>query len=110
MELVVVTLIALAAFAAVLVPLFRRGAGSGDEREFATGTELPAEGFVPVGVAASAPLQPQQTTEDDVEREVMRYRVAVRAGTICRRCGQANPEDSRFCYECGVRLARADAK
>ena len=36
-----------------------------------------------------------------VEEEVVRYREALRAGTICARCGQANPTGSRFCGDCG---------
>ena len=36
-----------------------------------------------------------------VEQEVVRYREALRAGTICVRCGQANPAGSRFCGDCG---------
>jgi hypothetical protein len=43
-----------------------------------------------------------------VEAEVNRYREALRAETLCSRCGQANPPASRFCYECGKRLPAAD--
>ncbi len=43
----------------------------------------------------------------EVESEVQRYRVALRAGTICTRCGQANPPGSRFCGECGRPLRNA---
>ena len=39
--------------------------------------------------------------------EVDRYREAIRAGTLCERCGQANAPDSRFCGECGRPLAVA---
>jgi hypothetical protein len=40
----------------------------------------------------------------------MRYREALRANTVCRRCGQANPAGSRYCFECGSTLAAADAE
>ncbi|HEY8484100.1 MAG TPA: hypothetical protein VIL13_05765 [Longimicrobiales bacterium] len=39
-----------------------------------------------------------------LEAEVARYREALRAGTICRRCRYANPGGSRFCADCGRRL------
>jgi hypothetical protein len=47
----------------------------------------------------------QRTAE--IEAEVLRYRDALRAGTICTRCGQANPAGSRFCGECGRALPNA---
>ena len=34
---------------------------------------------------------------------------ALRAGTVCRRCGRANPSGSAFCAECGRRLRSARA-
>jgi len=37
--------------------------------------------------------------------EVDRYREALRAGTLCGHCGQANDPGSRFCAECGKPLA-----
>ncbi|HEX6938466.1 MAG TPA: zinc ribbon domain-containing protein [Longimicrobiales bacterium] len=39
-----------------------------------------------------------------LDREVERYREAVRAGTVCARCRFANPAGSRFCADCGRRL------
>jgi hypothetical protein len=36
-----------------------------------------------------------------IEREVLRFREALRAGTVCTRCSQANPPGSRFCGDCG---------
>lgn len=122
MELLVIAVIALVAFAAVLIPLFRTKPG-GDDSEFtvadtrlAPQQPLPDPALAPMAsgpVPAAADLTPHETefqTEDDVEREILRYRAAVRAGTLCRRCGQANPADSAFCFECGAALPRADAK
>ena len=43
----------------------------------------------------------------DIERDVMLYREALRAGTVCTRCGQANKTDSRFCADCGRPLRNA---
>lgn len=48
----------------------------------------------------------QPLDEGDVEAEVERYRAALRAGTVCFECGRANPEDARFCAECGRALLR----
>lgn len=39
--------------------------------------------------------------------EVERYREAIRAGTLCEQCGQANAPGSRFCGECGRPLVPA---
>ncbi|HSK19776.1 MAG TPA: zinc ribbon domain-containing protein [Longimicrobiales bacterium] len=123
MEMLVIGLIAVAAFAAVLFPLFRRRPGFGDETEFenippASTVERTAAGAA--GTAADAPraahgaaggAAPDAATgEDPIEAEVMRYREAVRAGTVCRKCGQANPADSLYCFECGARLPLADAR
>lgn len=43
-----------------------------------------------------------------VEQEVERYREAIRADTLCKRCGQANPAGSRYCFECGKQLPALD--
>ena len=115
MELLVITIIAVVAFALVLIPLFRRGPRGDDEREFGGGARTDAA-FVPIGAGPATPIADvteqdgREVAVDDVEREVLRYRTAVRAGTICRKCGQANPADSLFCFECGAQLQRADAK
>jgi len=37
----------------------------------------------------------------EIEREVLRFREALRAGTVCARCSQANPPGSRYCGDCG---------
>jgi ribosomal protein L40E len=166
MEMVVIAVVAVVAFAAVLVPLFRRGAGaSADASEFdspasqpapkpkpkskpnatakavpgaarpghavdpdagagivppmasgpatpvaptgATAPDVPAEPTVPDAQAQSRQAAP--APGDPVEAEVARYREALRAGTICRKCGEANPPGSRFCADCGADLPVEDA-
>ena len=47
---------------------------------------------------------------EPVEDEIMRYRAAVRADTLCPRCGQANPPGSKYCCECGRTLPAVDAQ
>jgi hypothetical protein len=37
----------------------------------------------------------------ELDADVTRYREALRAGTVCPRCRQANSPGSRFCAECG---------
>ncbi len=41
---------------------------------------------------------------DEIEREIAAYRVALRAGTLCERCGNANVGEALFCATCGRRL------
>lgn len=81
MEIVVVIVVTVAAVAAVLYPLLR-----GDARD--------------------APIEAEQDESPDtvIEEDIARYRTALRAHTLCRRCGFANPEGSVFCAECGRRL------
>jgi hypothetical protein len=86
MEALVIIVMVLAAVAAVIYPLLRR-----------SGTE-------PLDPAGSAPPD-----DDALEREVARYRAALRAGTLCRRCGAAKREGSRYCAECGRRIQREAA-
>ena len=116
MEMLVIGLIAVAAFAAVLFPLFRRRPGFGDDTEFENIPPASTMERPPTGAAGVAPENTDVTAgpgtagEDPIEAEVMRYREAVRAGTVCRKCGQANPADSLYCFECGARLPLADAR
>jgi hypothetical protein len=115
MEMLIIAIVVVIAFAGVLYPLMRRRPGAMDDREFAM--DDPPRQFAPAGIGNPAvPVAPGDgeadpvVAEDDLEREVLRYRTAVRAGTVCRKCGQANPADSAFCFECGAPLPRADAK
>lgn len=134
MEWLVVAVIALVAFAAVLVPLFRRRAGGGEADEFDAGplgsrpetgdgvippmAAGPATPVAPSGATApDAPAEPtvpdaqrESADRDGLEREVARYRSAIRAGTLCRKCGAANPPESRFCAECGAGLPLTEAR
>jgi hypothetical protein len=90
MEIVVILLITATAVVAVMHPLLR---GRSTMRD--------AELDAPEG------SRPTLREPGAVEREIERYRAALRAGTVCRRCGCANPEGSRFCFECGRRLPNA---
>lgn len=100
MEMLVIATVVILAFGAVLTPLMRRRGDTPDE--------FAAEGDAQANT--DVPTSPAIGTQDDVDAEIMRYRAAVGAGTVCRKCGQANPPGSRFCYECGHRLPGADAR
>ena len=80
MEIAIIGALVLVALVAVLVPAVRGGGGS-----------------------ASA-----LADDADIENEIARYREALRADTMCRRCGQANPADAKYCYECGRKLPVLD--
>jgi hypothetical protein len=43
----------------------------------------------------------REDRRSEVEAEVHQYREALKAGTLCERCGTANASGSRFCGECG---------
>jgi hypothetical protein len=177
MEMMIIAAIAIVAFAAVLIPLFRRPAGGADAGEFEGDAPAPAgkarrpadakpgrkpgpkpgpksrpesgpksghaggarpsgsrsvaeadplrgEGVVPP--MAAGPVSPVDASaegadstyssdtagmsDDELELEVQRYRAAMRAGTVCTKCGQANPADSSFCFDCGAALPLAEAR
>jgi hypothetical protein len=80
MEIAAVIAIVIAAFGIVMIPVFRGRA---------------ADAHASAGAA-------------DLETEILRYRASLRADSICARCGQANPQGSRFCYECGRSLPARD--
>ena len=86
MEIALIAALMMAAVAVVLRPLLRRDASAPDP------TTTP-EGDVAADERALA-------------AEVTRYRTALRAGTVCKRCKQANPPGSRFCADCGRALAK----
>ncbi len=55
--------------------------------------------------AGDSPLEEAPyAQEDDLEREIAAYRVALRAGTLCDRCGSANVAEALFCATCGKSL------
>jgi hypothetical protein len=160
MEMMIIAAVAIVAFAAVLIPLFRRGPGGVDAREFegdtpararkpagrppadrkhggGGGTRTPprqppvvqavdpmhGEGVVPP--MAAGPVSPVDAggapdpadvpdasagSDDELELEIRRYRTALRAGTVCGKCGQANPADSAFCFDCGERLPLSESR
>lgn len=137
METFVIAVVALVAFAAVMAPLFRGRGGVGDADEFDATPRQPHRGdeaaappmaagpATPVAPVVSAPpAEPAvqddppagppdaaaRRGDDDVEREVARYREAMRAGTICRKCGEANGAGSRFCADCGAALPLAESE
>lgn len=53
---------------------------------------------------AEGPPKAQDTLAEDLEREIAAYRAALRAGTLCDRCGSANLEVALFCAACGGHL------
>lgn len=137
MEMLIIGLVAIVAFAAVLIPLFRRGTTSSrDGEEFSAGEAAgtptpdsvlsadpetgdgvvpplasgPATPVAPTASAADDPAVAAAAGEDELELEIQRYRAALRAGTICNKCGQANPADSAFCFECGAQLPLSEAR
>jgi len=59
---------------------------------------------LPDGAAASGST-PAADGDGGLRAEVDRYREALRAGTLCDRCGHANASGSHFCAECGRPLA-----
>lgn len=52
--------------------------------------------------------RPRYEDADALDADVARYREALRAGTVCRRCRAANPAGSRYCSECGQELGPAE--
>jgi ribosomal protein L40E len=84
MEIIIVVLVVVVAVVAVVLPLVLRGGAETLEADAAAGG----------------------MSEAEIERQVLAYRAALRAGTLCRRCGAANPAGARFCHECGRRVRR----
>jgi hypothetical protein len=63
-------------------------------------------GLIAAGAIAFPFLAGVARYDDDaaLDADVLRYRDALRAGTVCSRCRAANPPGSRFCTECGREL------
>ena len=60
---------------------------------------------VVVAPLLSARKQAVAYTPADLDADVARYRAATQAGTVCPRCAEASPPDSRYCMRCGRRMA-----
>lgn len=99
MENVLIILIGIAAAAAVAYPLVRKGAGGVD----------PHLDPDPSMVEATDAKSAGAVGPPELEREILRYREAIRAGTVCPQCSAANEPASRFCADCGTALAPADS-
>lgn len=94
METMIPVLIAVVGIGLVLAPVLRQGGGW--FRGVAAGPPIPVLEPAATGDAA--------VDDAAIDREVERYRAALRAGTLCVRCRFANPADARFCADCGKRL------
>ncbi len=46
----------------------------------------------------------------ELEADVKRYRQALRHGSVCVRCRQANAPESEFCGECGQALGSSESQ
>jgi len=97
METVLMIVIGLAAVAAVAFPLLRRSSGMDPHLD-------PDPSMVEATDAKSAGA----VGSPELEREIMQYREARRAGRLCPQCSAANAAGSRFCAECGTALQPAD--
>lgn len=90
MDVVVIAVIAVVVVAAVAWPVLRGGPTS-DPHLDPDPSVLEATDAKSAGAIGSPEL----------EREILQYREALRAGTLCARCMTANPAGSRFCAQCG---------
>ena len=90
MDVVVIALITVVVVAAVAWPLLRGGPAS-DPHLDPDPSVLEATDAKSAGAIGSPEL----------ERQILQYRDALRAGTVCPRCTAANPAGSRFCAQCG---------
>jgi hypothetical protein len=121
MDVVIIVLLVFAALAAVLYPIFRAreesagartGIRHGRHRAPAAkrrAARPAASGRTPTP-ATAAVVTPPPPAPGDVAAEVARYRAALRAGTLCHRCAEANEAGSRFCARCGGALAPEQAE
>ena len=71
--------------------------------------EAGAEELPQAAPPPAAPARPLGAASSDpgTEEEILRYREALRARTICPACSTANPPGSKFCKECGEALTAA---
>ncbi len=71
--------------------------------------ELPQSAPPPAG--PGRPLGARKTGavgDAATEEEILRYREALRARTICEYCSTANPPGSKYCKECGELLEKEE--
>jgi hypothetical protein len=93
METLLIIVIGLVAASAVAYPLLRRSSGLDPHLD-------PDPSLVEATDAKSAGA----VGPPALEQEILQYREALRAGTLCPKCSFANPAGSRFCSECGTAL------
>lgn len=62
--------------------------------------------LIAIGAVAFPVLVGRERYPDSasLDADVQRYREALRAGTLCGQCQEANAPDSVFCRECGAGL------
>lgn len=96
MEVVVIVVLVIAALAAVLYPILRKG-----DEPAGQPARRPVQGAVATG-------DPVKSSARELEADVRRYREALRAGTLCRRCAEANGPSAQFCTRCGSALPRPE--
>lgn len=75
--------------------------GEGGTEELPQAAPPPAAPARPLGAASA---------DAATEQEILRFREALRARTICPACSTANPPGSKFCRECGEALVVAGAR
>jgi ribosomal protein L40E len=132
MEIAILALLGIVVILAVVAPLFRGRDHYADEAEFSLQTTssaarsaaapgLASPGQLAAGAAAASPVAAAAAAASPVteaaavgaaalEGEVARYRDALKAGTLCSRCGEANPVDAKFCRDCGHALPASAAQ
>lgn len=53
---------------------------------------------------ASKPATAHFASDEEIRKEVERYRAAIKAKTLCDRCLAPNPAKSNYCSDCGTSL------
>jgi len=71
--------------------------------------ELPQSAPPPAAPARplGAPVGGRPRADAATEDEILRYRDALKARTVCAYCSTANPPGSKYCRECGEQFADA---
>ena len=123
MQIAIIVILALLVIAAVAWPLLRSTRGHHtDAQEFAVqppsapaaAPERPAAPDISAAqrTAARRSAAPADAPTGDaaLEADIARYREALTTGTLCPRCGEANPVEAKFCRECGKALPASAAQ